>query len=110
MPFVSWSLSLKPRTSCQSARLPSSAPPSTATNPAPLNPAKPPRGAFSLPRKETTMTRPPDPCPACHSPTNKAYRPNLLDPGDIEPFQWCTQCAWDTDSVTAAVCPHTTTD
>jgi len=55
------------------------------------------------------MTRPVT-CPACHAPTRKAYRPNLLDPGDVEPYEWCTNCTWDTDSVTAAICPHTTTD
>src|SRR5690625_1916543 len=55
MPFVSWSLSLKPRTSCQSARLPSSAPPSTATNPAPLNPAKPHVGLFLYPKGNIPM-------------------------------------------------------
>ena len=54
------------------------------------------------------MTRPPAPCPACQSPTNKAYRPNLLDPGDIEPYEWCTNCGWDTDSV-AAYLPKATT-
>src|SRR5699024_571991 len=59
---------------------------------------------------ERRMTRPPDPCPACQSPTRKAYRPNLLDPGDVEPFSWCTNCSWDTDTITAAVCNHTTTD
>jgi len=52
-------------------------------------------------RMETHMTRPAPPCPACHAPTRRAYRPNLLDPGDIEPYEWCTQCAWDTDSITA---------
>lgn len=40
----------------------------------------------------------PDPCPACQSPTRKAYRPNLLDPGDIEPYEWCTNCTWDSDA------------
>ncbi|HLS00569.1 MAG TPA: hypothetical protein VK054_01085 [Beutenbergiaceae bacterium] len=40
----------------------------------------------------------PLPCPLCRAPTDRAYRPNLLDPGDIEPYEWCTTCPWDSDA------------
>lgn len=59
-------------------------------------------------RMETHMTRPAPPCPACHTPTRRAYRPNLLDPGDVEPYEWCVECGWDSDTITPTICEHTT--
>ena len=58
-------------------------------------------------RMETQMSAPP--CPVCDTPTNRAYRPNLLSPGDVEPFHWCTTCSWDSDTITT-ICQHTTAD
>lgn len=42
----------------------------------------------------------PLPCPECRAPTNRAYRPNLLNPGDVEPYEWCSTCTWDSDTLT----------
>src|SRR5699024_2811834 len=69
----------------------------SAHHPLPHHPLQP---RMHTMRMETHMTRPAPPCPACHAPTRRAYRPNHLSPGDVEPYEWCGSCEWVSDTIT----------